>query len=107
MDKCAAQAVSQFEQENITGMGDMAVKKWYAKTKKYGKRKKHFRMAANGGVDNQWAIKHKAPNEKISSFDGKAVCGVRKRPRFLLEKFPYGSNMGQKANWTGFGFNFG
>ena len=41
------------------------------------------------------------------SFDGKAADGARKRPRFLLKKFPYGSNMGQKVNWAGFGFNSG
>ena len=45
---------------------------------------------------------------KIFSFIGKEMPTEPKNgPVFLLKKIPYGSNMGQKENWTGFGFNFG
>ena len=45
--------------------------------------------------------------KKVFHLTEKQPTGPENGPVFLLEKFPYGSNMGQKANWTVFGFNSG
>ena len=52
------------------------------------------------GCEPVWEILIKARKKMTQNiiFHPSRKHGARKQPRFLLEKFPYGSNMGQKRN---------
>ena len=57
-----------------------------------------FKQLTEWLVHRTNSIKPKKSNENFFIYWQRNANGAKKRPRFLLKKFPYGSNMGQNRN---------